>query len=191
MQEWAYFLSRRAPTMPESATPDRFSRSNAGLRHETGSPPASMASGCRSRRLASGLPGITFTSNGIKVLARLLLVPRGASRRKRFQPHRRACGMTRDATRVTFAFGCEDRLDARLEEFEIERRRWRRGLLQQQRNKKWESSHDWHGMIPPYFPLDCAISLPPSVAQTQEKLWATRDSGRASRCNLRPSVSIF
>ena len=45
------------------------------------------------------------------------------ARGERLQPHRRARPVTRDAARVARPFGEEDRLDARLEELEVECRR--------------------------------------------------------------------
>ena len=66
--------------------------------------------------------------NGVEVLPRLLVGPGRLPGRQRLEPERRPGTVAGNAARVTRALGEKDRLNAGLEEVEVERRRGRRRL---------------------------------------------------------------
>jgi hypothetical protein len=79
-----------------------------------------------------GLTGNHPGTDDVEILARIFLTPCGAARRQRLQPHGRARRVAGHASRISESLCGENRLNARLKEFEVERRRCRRrGLLNQ------------------------------------------------------------
>jgi hypothetical protein len=86
-----------------------------------------IATGALGQRVAqkpagSGIARHDARFDELEVLAGVLFVPRRGARRQPLQPHRGAELVARDTAGVAVALGREDRLDARTEIVEVERR---------------------------------------------------------------------